>query len=83
MNLQKLIFYLLFNPIFVYNILPTHNPQHEDKPGGAVEQREYPAGEDDPLGPGQGADALKKMNNDETKPNYSVLHKTYLFQHLY
>ena len=55
----------------------------EDKPGGAVEQGEQPAGEDDPLGPGQGADALKKMNNDETKPNYSVLHKKDLFQHLY
>ena len=32
----------------------------EDKPGGAVEQREYPAGEDDPLGPRQGADVLNQ-----------------------
>ena len=31
-----------------------------DKPGGAVEQHDYPAGEDDPLGPPQGADVLNQ-----------------------
>ena len=30
----------------------------ENKPGGALEQSEYPAGEDDPLGPRQVADLL-------------------------
>ena len=35
----------------------------EDKPGGAVEQGEQPAGEDDPLGPGHRADVLKIKKN--------------------
>ena len=34
----------------------------EDEPGGAVAHREHPAGDDDPLGPGQGADVLKIVN---------------------
>ena len=37
----------------------------EDKPGGAVEQREYPAGEDDPLGPSHCADVLKINKNKQ------------------
>ena len=31
----------------------------ENQPGGAVEQRKGPAGDDDPLGPGHGADVLQ------------------------
>ena len=34
----------------------------EDEPGGAVAHREHPAGDDDPLRPGQGADVLKIVN---------------------
>ena len=35
----------------------------EDQPGGAVEQGEHPAGEDDPLCPGHGTDVLKLNKN--------------------
>ena len=36
----------------------------EDQPGGAVAHCKHPAGEDDPLGPGQRADVLKLFNKD-------------------
>ena len=50
----------------------------EDKPGGAVEQGEQPAGEDDPLGPGHGADVLKIIKNKWMQSGHQIMSNVFV-----
>ena len=51
----------------------------EDQPGGAVEQGEHPAGEDDPLGPCHCANVLKVNKNKQLASGHQNIRNIFIY----